>query len=340
MLAFFLKLLFKLPKSLLIRLSGKVPVVKGHRTLDAGFQFLLSYLEKSGSAGMDLSTSAAEIRKRFSEEGKELTAAMPSGVSTQDHQVGSNGESIRVREYSPDRLGAIAPALVYFHGGGWVVGSIETHESFTAFLAKELNARVFSVDYRLSPEYPYPIPLADCEAAFNWVKDNAQDLGVNPTRVSVGGDSAGGNLSAALCIKRQQEEVALPKAQLLIYPVTDLNFPFSSMDEMAESFLLTKEYMYWFREQYLTNEAQVSDPLVSPLLADNLEGQPSAVVVTAGFDPLRDEGDQYAQKLRQANVEIYHRTHDSYIHGFVNMEFVSGVDFALKRICDDFKKIY
>ena len=166
------------------------------------------------------------------------------------------------------------------------------------------------------------------------------DLGVNPNRVSVGGDSAGGNLSAALCVKRQQEELSMPKAQLLIYPVTDLTLQHPSMDEMAEDFFLTKASMEFFRDQYLENEELVKDPLVSPLYADNLSNHPPAVVVTAGFDPLRDEGDQYAQALRQANVEIYHRAHDSYIHGFVNMMLVDGVDYALKRICDDFKKIF
>ena len=230
--------------------------------------------------------------------------------------------------------------MVYFHGGGWVVGSIETHEAFTGFLAKELKAKIFSVDYRLAPEHPFPIPLADCEAAFNWVKDNAMDLGINPNRVSVGGDSAGGNLSASLCIKRKQEELSMPKAQLLIYPVTDLTLKHPSMDEMAEGFYLTKASMEYFRDNYLEDKELVKDPLVSPLFADDLSGHPPAVVVTAGFDPLRDEGDQYAQALRQANVEIYHRTHDSYIHGFVNMMLVDGVDYALKRICDDFKKIF
>ena len=221
--------------------------------------------------------------------------------------------------------------MVYFHGGGWVIEGIESHEAFTGFLAKELKAKIFSVDYRLAPEHPFPIPLADCEAAFNWVKDNALDLGINPNRVSVGGDSAGGNLSAALCVKRKEEELSMPKAQLLIYPVTDLTLKHPSMDEMAEGFFLTKASMEFFRDQYLENEELTQDPLVSPLFADNLSGHPPAVVVTAGFDPLRDEGDQYAQALRQANVEIYHRTHDSYIHGFVNMMLVDGVDYALKE---------
>ena len=148
------------------------------------------------------------------------------------------------------------------------------------------------------------------------------------------------NLSAALCVKRQQEELSMPKAQLLIYMNTDLNLKHPSMDEMAEGFFLTKASMEFFRDlptKRLTI-IKIESGLVSPLFADNLSCHPPAVVVTAGFDPLRDEGDLYAQALRQANVEIYHRTHDSYIHGFVNMMLVDGVDYALKRICDDFKR--
>ena len=336
---FLTKLLFKLPASILIRLSGKEQIEKGYRKLDPGFQFLMKIMENVG-AKLDTSKPAAELRKEFEERRSLLLMPLPSGVDTTDHIIKSNGAEIKVREYSPESIGSIYPAVVYFHGGGWVFGSIETHEAFTGFLAKELKAKVFSVDYRLAPEHPFPIPLADCEAAFNWVKDNSLDLGINPNRVSIGGDSAGGNLAASLCIKRKQEELSMPKAQLLIYPATDLTLKHPSMDEMAEGFFLTKDSMKYFRDNYIDDKELIKDPLVSPLFAEDLSGHPPAVVVTAGFDPLRDEGDQYAQALRNANVEIYHRTHDSYIHGFVNMMLVDGVDYALKRICDDFKKIF
>ena len=336
---FLTKLLFKLPPSILIRWSGKKQIEKGYRKLDPGFQYLMKIMENIG-AKLDTSKPAAELRKEFEERRGLLLLPLPSGVKTTDHIIKSNSAEIKVREYSPESIGNIYPAVVYFHGGGWVFGSIETHEAFTGFLAKELKAKVFSVDYRLAPEHPYPIPLEDCEAAFNWVKDNSSDLGINSNRISIGGDSAGGNLAASLCIKRKQEELSMPKAQLLIYPVTDLTLKHPSIDEMAEGFFLTKDSMEYFRDNYLKDKELVKDPLVSPLLSDDLSNHPPAVVVTAGFYPLRDEGDQYAQALRNANGEIYHRTHDSYIHGFVNMMLVDGVDYALKRICDDFKKIF
>ena len=235
---FLIKLLFKLPPSILIRWSGKKQVEKGYRKLDPGFQYLMKIMENIG-AKLDTSKPAAELRKEFEERRGLLLLSLPSGVRITDHVVKSNGAEIKVREYSPESIGSIYPAVVYFHGGGWVFGSIESHEAFTGFLAKELKAKVFSVDYRLAPEHPYPIPLADCEAAFNWVKENSSDLGINPNRVSIGGDSAGGNLAASLCVKRKQEELSMPKAQLLIYPVTDLTLIHPSIDEMADGFFLT-----------------------------------------------------------------------------------------------------
>ena len=165
-------------------------------------------------------------------------------------------------------------------------------------------------------------------------------LGIDPKRISVGGDSAGGNLSAAISIRRQSESKSSPKAQLLIYPVTDLTFSSDSIEELADGFFLTKESMYWFRDQYLEDQDLVKDPLVSPLFSKDLSGQPPAVVITAGFDVLRDEGDAYADLLKSFDVETYHHTFDGYIHGFVNMDMVSGVNQSIMKFCKDFKKIY
>ena len=243
--AFLTKLLFKLPKSILIKWSGKEQIQKGYRKLDPGFQYLLKVMEDTG-ATLDTTKPAADLRKEFEEGRSLISASLPSGIKITDHFINTKDHEIKVREYSPESIGNIYPAVVYFHGGGWVIGSIDSHEAFTGLLAKELKAKVFSVDYRLAPEHPFPIPLADCEAAYNWIKDNALDLGINPNRVSVGGDSAGGNLAAALCIKCQQEELAMPKAQLLIYPVTDLSLDNPSIDEMGDGFFLTKDSMHFF----------------------------------------------------------------------------------------------
>jgi len=336
----FIKLFFKLPARILFWLSGKDQItINGNRKLDPGFQLLLKYL---GEESADFSLPASKIREQIAKQTKTfnlLAPPFPNNVTFQEHEINRDDNLIHIREYAPKEIKENTPSLIYFHGGGWTLLDIESHHRFTGFLARELNAKIFSVDYRLAPEHPYPEGLDDCELAFNWVKENYKDLGINAERISVGGDSAGGNLSAALCLKCQQDGINLPKAQLLIYPATDLNFSHKSIDELAEGFMLTKKAMLWFREQYLTDKKNIKDPLVSPLLAKDLSKQPPAVVVTAGFDPLRDEGDRYAESLTSCGVETYHLTFNGYIHGFVNMELISGVDKALKSICDEFKRI-
>jgi len=339
-----IKLLLSLPNKILIWLSRKEQITaKGGRKLDPGFQFLLSFMGGEDSEAIDHTLPAAEQRKQADEALKPLwalSAPLPNGTDYIDHQVTSDGASVRVREYFNNNLEKNAPALIYFHGGGWVFFNIESHHTFTGSLSDILKAKVFSVDYRLAPENPYPAALNDFDAVFDWVESNYEELGIDPKRISVGGDSAGGNLSSAISIRRQAENKTLPKAQLLIYPVTDLTYSFDSMEELAEGFFLSKADMYWFREQYLENQNTVKDPLISPLFSEDLSGQPPAVVVTAGFDVLRDEGDAYADLLKKFKVETYHHSFEGYIHGFVNMEMVSGVSEAIVKFCKDFKKIY
>ena len=339
-----IKLLLSLPNKILIWLSRKEQITaKGGRKLDPGFQFLLSFMGGEDSEAIDHTLPAAEQRKQADEALKPLwalSAPLPNGIDYIDHQVPSDGASVRVREYFNNNLEKNAPALIYFHGGGWVFFNIESHHTFTGSLSDILKAKVFSVDYRLAPENPYPAALNDFDTVFDWVESNYEELGIDPKRISVGGDSAGGNLSSAISIRRQAENKTLPKAQLLIYPVTDLTYSFDSMEELAEGFFLSKADMYWFREQYLENQNTVKDPLISPLFSEDLSGQPPAVVVTAGFDVLRDEGDAYADLLKKFKVETYHHSFEGYIHGFVNMEMVSGVSEAIVKFCKDFKKIY
>ena len=337
------RLLLNLPQFFLIWLSGKKQVTtKGNRKLDPGFQFLLNHMGEIDPSKINLSLPASDIRDilfKAQEPIKALEAPLAKGVSYIDHQVTSEGELIRVREYTNDELSKNAPALIYFHGGGWVLFDIESHHTFTGFLSKTLEAKVFSVDYRLAPENPYPAALNDFDAVFDWLELNHADLGIDPQRISVGGDSAGGNLSACISIRRQAEGKNLPKAQLLIYPVTDLTFSSDSIEELAEDFFLTKEVMYWFRDKYLEAEESFKDPLISPLFAKDLSHQPPAVVVTAGFDVLRDEGEAYAKLLKSFDVETYYHEYQGYIHGFVNMEIVKGVNDSIIKFCNDFKKI-
>ena len=327
--------LLKLPNWILILLSRKKQITLEHRKLHPPFQLMLS---QDTLGEIDFSTLTAEqFRESYLEQSKLIPQQPNNEVVTEDHQISVGSENILVRQYTPLDDTEIHGALVYFHGGGWVIGSVETHNELCESLCLKLGFKIFSVDYRLSPEHKYPTPFNDCLAGYNWVVDNFADLKIEENNISVGGDSAGGNLAAAICLKQQEVKQHLPRAQLLIYPVTDLQFKTKSIQEdCAEGFMLTKVAMEWFAEQYLQSKDSVTDPLVSPLLASSLKGLPPAVVVTAGFDPLRDEGNAYAEELKNSDVKVFHKEYLGFIHGFATMSIIPGIDKALEEISKEF----
>jgi acetyl esterase/lipase len=230
---------------------------------------------------------------------------------------GPNG-SIPVRIYAPQGNGPL-PVLVYFHGGGWVIGSIETHDMGCRMLANLAGSMVVSVDYRLAPEHKFPAPLEDCYAATCWVAQNATSIGADPQRVAIGGDSAGGNLTAAAALLARDRKGPALRHQLLVYPVTDAACDSPSYRENAEGYFLTKDAMLWFWNHYLTSEGEGGDAYASPLRAPDLRGLPPATVITAEFDPLRDEGESYGEKLAAAGVPTTVQRYDGMIHGFFAM---------------------
>lgn len=254
-------------------------------------------------------------------------------------QVGSVVEEqirgVRVRHYRP--TGAVSPdedlpTLVYFHGGGWVVGSLDSHDSTCRWLCEAARVAVLSVDYRLAPEHPFPAAPDDCCEVVDAAMAG-EVKGVNKNRVAVGGDSAGGNLAAVVCLRRKREGQQQPLAQLLFVPVTDLSrLDTPSHKEFSKGYFLTQAHMQWYRDQYLTNDVQRLDPDVSPLLAEDVSGVAPAYVAVAGFDPLRDEGVAYAEKLREAGVPVSFRRHPGLIHPFVNS---SGVWRNSARALDE-----
>ncbi|MDX6602019.1 MAG: acetyl esterase [Solirubrobacterales bacterium] len=211
------------------------------------------------------------------------------------------------------------PLLVYHHGGGWVVGDLDTHDGLCRFLAEHSGCRVLSVDYRLAPEHPFPIPLEDAVAAFAWAHEHAAELGADPDRIAVGGDSAGGNLSTALCLQNRDAGNPQPAMQLLLYPVTDVVGGQQSRDTFAEGFLLTRDDMEWFEGHYIPDGIDDDEPRASMMRAADVSGLPSAYVATAGFDPLRDEGEIYAERMREAGVRVVLQRHPGLIHGFANL---------------------
>lgn len=230
---------------------------------------------------------------------------------------GPAGE-IPVRVYRP-RPDGLLPALVYFHGGGWVICSLDTHDNLCRALANRAGCTVVSVDYRLAPEHRFPAALEDCYAAATWVAERGAALGVDAARVAVGGDSAGGNLAAVVAQRARERGAPRLAAQLLVYPVTNNDFDTVSYKENAEAYMLTRSMMHWFFRHYLDDPAQGDQPAVSPLRAEGLDGLPPALVVTAGYDPLRDEGDAYAEHLRRAGVPTRHLRYDGMFHGFFSM---------------------
>lgn len=234
---------------------------------------------------------------------------------------------IPLRAYTPaEGRGGPRPALVYFHGGGWVLGDVGSVDGICRRLANASGCVVISVDYRLSPEHKFPGPLSDCFEAVWHVFDEPETFGVDRRRIAVGGDSAGGNLAAAVALKAR-DRGDLPLAfQLLIYPITDHAFDTPSYRENAEGFGLTREMMAWYWDRYLASPEDGRSPLASPLRAPDLSGLPPALVITAGFDVLRDEGEAYAARLREAGVPVALSRYGGMIHGFLQM--ADGFDRA------------
>lgn len=325
--------LLRLPAPLLRLLAGGRAVRRDGQELDAQMQLACFLLAHSGHPSFEtLSPPAAraEIRR---------TAAAFSGTplplaSVEQRRIPGPAGEIGARLYRPFMSDRPLPLLVYFHGGGWVVCDLDTHDACCRFLALHAGMNVLSVDYRLAPEHRFPAAVDDCVAAFRWAAGHAAELGSDPARIAVGGDSAGGNLSAVVAQATARDGGAQPALQLLLYPVTDLSGKHESYRLFGEGFFLTEKQMDWYRGHYLPDEPAARDPRASPLLARDLRGLAPAHVVTVGFDPLRDEGERYANALAAAGVEVTLRRHAGLVHGFANApDLGAGPKMAMEEIC-------
>lgn len=232
-----------------------------------------------------------------------------------DVQIPSFSGEIPARLYRAERRDADR-LLIYFHGGGFVLGSLTSVDTVCRFIAANSGVSVLSVDYRLAPEHPFPAAIEDARTAFMFAASRAAEWGHDAKRIAVGGDSAGGNIAAVLC-QQLREAAVRPAFQLLFFPVTDLSAKSASYREFAEGYFLTEKQMEWYTRHYLS-DTDPADPRVSPLLAEDLSGLPPAYVAVAGFDPLRDEGEAYARRMVEAGVPVALRRHDGLIHAFVN----------------------
>jgi acetyl esterase len=268
-----------------------------------------------------------------------LSPGEPEPVARVENRTlpGPGGE-IPVRIYAPEGSGPF-PVLVYFHGGGFVLCDLETHDGTCRSLANGAGCLVVSVDYRLAPEHPFPAGPEDCHAVARWVAERGAEIGADPTRIALGGDSAGGNLAAVVALMARERGGPALRFQLLIYPVTDCSFDTDSYRDNAEGYFLTTAMMKWFWRQYLSEPSQADQPFASPLRAADLSGLPPAHVVTAGYDPLRDEGEAFAERLRAAGVPVSARRFDGMFHGFFGMTaFLDVAKEAMGESCEALRK--
>ena len=265
--------------------------------------------------------SPKDARQLFRETRPASTPTPPQIGMVRDLTADGPLGPIPLRVYRPAGVPASTPlaVLVFFHGGGWVIGDLETHDVLCRQLTAGSGVSVVSVDYRLAPEHKFPAAVDDAWAATRWVVAHAGELAVDASRLAVGGDSAGGNLAAVVALLARDKGAPAIAVQVLIYPVTDLVGETRSYRDFAEGYLLTREGMRWFIAHYLTAEAEAVDWRASPLRAQSLAGLPPALIVTAGFDPLRDEGEAYAERLRDAGVRVDSVCYGGMIHGFVPM---------------------
>jgi acetyl esterase len=277
----------------------------------------------------------AEARAIYRER-RSFTQPEPPAVGEvrELHAEGPHG-AIPLRLYRPlgSVPGAALPALVYYHGGGWVIGDLDTHDTLCRELANHSGCAVLSVDYRLAPEHRFPAAVDDSIAALAWVQREAESLGIDANRIAVGGDSAGGNLAAVVAIAAR-DAGTLPLAyQLLIYPATDQHRTAPSHQSNGQGYLLTTDTMAYFTGHYISEPARYADWRASPLLHTDLSGLPPALVLTAGYDPLRDEGLAYAQRLTEAGNRASHLCFERQIHGFILMGKVLDEANTAVRLC-------
>jgi acetyl esterase len=273
------------------------------------------------SAGMVLEfekMTAQEARKAMDQMAAVTRGPGEPVAKVQDRTVPGPDVPVPVRIYFPEGA-APFPVMVFYHGGGWVIGNVDSHDALCRKLTNAIGCVTVSVDYRLAPEAKFPAAAEDCYAATRWVSENAAALGCDPKRLAVCGDSAGGNLAAVVPLMARDRGKPPIAFQVLMYPCTDGSLETGSMRELAEGYFLTRGAMAWFWNHYVRDHNDLKHPYAAPTHAPELKGLPPALVITAEYDPLRDEGEAYAAKLRAAGVPVTSTRYDGTIHGFVSM---------------------
>jgi acetyl esterase len=286
-------------------------------TLDPQIQAMRDRRARTGEA--PLYTLSIEQARAADLAAIQADAASPRELyEVRDRKIPGPGGMLELRVYRPSAEAQL-PALLYYFGGGWTLGSIDTADAVCRALAAEAGCLVVSVGYRLAPEHPFPAAVHDCRAALRWVAAHAAEIGADPARLAVGGDSAGGNLAAAVALLARDEGGPRPVGQLLVYPNTDQSADDASMRANDDPWLFNRHSVAWYARHYLADPADAANPLASPLRAPDLSGLPPALVITAEHDPLRDQGEAYAHRLSESGVPVELTRYPGMSHGFFAM---------------------
>lgn len=304
-------------------------------TVDPAIATMLGLDDRKGDTSIRGKTPSV-ARAQFAEGIASIEAAPPSGVTTRELRYPIAQGTQRARLYAPEGLSAPSPGVLYIHGGGFMTCDLDTHDVFCRRLALGAHARVVSIEYRLAPEHPWPAAIDDCLAAYRWLLEEASALGIDPAQIAVAGESAGGHLSALLG-QLLRDDPHRPVLQALIYPAVDSTCAMPSHRELGVGWLLTTDMMEVFYEAYFSAYPEErSSPRGSPLFAESVAGTPPALVYTAGFDPLKDEGFAYAERLQREGVPTRHHRFGRMIHGFITMTGVSAEALlACERIASE-----
>ena len=317
------RLLSTLPPRVQLGLSGRPPVRVDGQTLEPELQLALSVLERRGAPPLE-TMPPAEAREAYRRQTAVAGGAPVPVGGVRDLIIEGAEGSLAARHYAPAEPDGPHPLVVFFHGGGFVVGDLDTHDAPCRLLCRHAGAHVLAVDYRLAPEHPFPAAVEDGRAALRWATAHAAELGADPSRVAIAGDSAGGNIAAVVSWQAARDGGPSPVLQVLVYPATNMVEHTRSHELFRGGFLLTRELLEWFAERYIAG-SDPADPRLTVLGAENLAGAAPALVITAGFDPLRDEGEAYAGRLSEAGVPVVLRRFPGLIHSFFSAVGTSRV---------------
>src|SRR5262245_639142 len=310
-------------------------ISRGGRTMDPKAQIVGEFVKSIRVPGYF--PPLPELRRQLRTMVSLMDEPAPALPRIEDLRIPGPAGAMPARVYDAGGRGGLEqPGVVYFHGGGWIQVDLETHHGLCARLALRSGALVVAVDYRLAPEHRFPAAVDDCLAAYRWVRRHGHEIGIDTERIGVAGDSAGGNLAAVVSQLAAAAGDPVPTCQVLIYPALDFAMDTPSHRELEHAHIIPRERVVWYAEQYVPGEIDRNDPRASPLRARDVAGQPPAMVVTAGFDPLRDEGRAYADRLRDAGVDVVYREYAGQIHAFVSLTKAIPQGLACPRELADY----